>query len=192
MTLIHNSWCWLKDAFFAFTARLFLLFGSEEKARKFFLLQLSHRTENYGTSHPKTAHAMVFVAQTYPSERAVDRERQERLFTAALLIFHKSFGPVTTEAAYIRHRLGFLRYKAGKLEEALSFYEEADQLYRKADTPWSLNHASLLELWALAIQKQGGDEFKVSNLVREAKAIRVRYQLWFSRSYRVFWLMKRR
>lgn len=192
MTLIQKTRRWLKDAFLAFTARVLLVCGREEGARKYFLRQLQHRTENYGTSHPKTAYAMVFLSQTYPAKRAVDREKQERLLTAALLIFHKSFGPVSTEAAYIRHRLGFLRYKAGKLYEALSFYEEADQLYRQADTPWSLNHASLLELWALALQEQGEDEFKVSNLVREAKAIRVRYQLWSSRSYRIVWMMKRR
>jgi tetratricopeptide (TPR) repeat protein len=192
MTLIQKTWRWCKDAFFAFTARVLLLCGNEESARKFFLRQLAHRTENYGTSHPKTAYAMVFVAQTFPSGRAVDREKQERLLTAALLIFNKSFGPVSTEAAYIRHRLGFLHYKAGKLVEAISFYEEADQLYRQADTPWSLNHADLLDLWAIALQKQGGNDFQVSNCVREAKVIRVRFQLWMSRSRRIFWMKYRR
>lgn len=192
MTLIPKTWVWCKDAFFAFIARLFLLCGSEETARKFFLRQLALRTENYGISHPKTAYAMVLVAQTFTAERAVDREKQERLLTAALLIFNKSIGPVSSEAAYIRHRLGFLRYKAGKLVEAISFYEEADQLYRQADTPWSLNHANLLDLWAVALQKQGGNDFQVSNCIREAQEIRVRFQLWMSRSYRIYRLKYRR
>lgn len=193
MTLIRNTWCWLKDAFLSIAAQVLLLCGRVEGARKLLLRQLQHRTENYGTSHPKTAFSMVFVAQTYTSERAVDRERQERLLTAALLIFHKSFGPVSREAAYIRHRLGFLRYKAGKLDEALSFYQEADQLYRQADTPWSLNHADLLDLWAIALQKTGGDEFQVSNCIREAKAIRARFHYWMSsRSRRFLMMMYRR
>jgi len=193
MTFFRNARCWLKDTFLSFVAQVLLLCGRVEGARKLFLRQLQHRTENYGTSHPKTAYAMVFVSQTFPSTRAVDREKQERLLTAALLIFHKAFGPVTTEAAYIRHRLGYLRYKAGRLDEALSFYQEADQLYRQADTPWSLNHADLLDLWAIALQKQGGDEFQVSNCVREAKAIRARFHYWMSsRSRRLLMMTYRR
>ncbi len=192
MTLITRFWRGTKDLFLGFTARLFLLCRSNKMAEKFFLRQLQHRSENYGTSHPKTAYAMVFVTQTVSSERAVDREKQERLLTAALLIFHKNFGPVSTEAAYVHHRLGYLRYKAEKFDEALAFYRQADELYRKADTPWSLNHADLLELMAVALKKEGGKDLSVRNCILEAKQIRVRYHLWMSRSRRFLWMKYRR
>lgn len=161
-------------------------------ARKVFLRQLQHRSENYGTAHPRTAYAMVYVSQTYRAERAVDRERQERLLTAAFLIFNKNFGPVSTEAAFIRHRLGYLRYKAGKLDEALDFFREADELYREADTPWSLNHADLLELWAVALKKKTGLDGVVLSHLDEAKEIRRRYHFMMSRSRRFLWMKYRR
>lgn len=192
MTLITRFWRSAKDIFLGFTARLFFLCGAEWTAREYFLRQLQHRSEAYGTTHPRTAYAMVFVSQTYPAERAVDRERQERLLTSAFLIFNKNFGPVSTEAAFIRHRLGYLRYKADKLDEALDFYREAHELYRQADTPWSLNHADLLELWAVALKKKTGQDAVVRTRLSEAKEIRRRHSFMMSRSRRFLWMKYRR